>query len=281
MFTTPARMIDWYDKNQCHHNDVSGHDRSNGRIFKISYGEPEKASVDLAKLTDEQLVKLVPSSNEFMSRHARRLLMERYWNFMKEGGKKWNPADDDLSDPPKAAVRAIAHWSRIHSSLNDMIKTGATTAARLRAMWALAATPPFSSGPHWENFLNDKDEWVRAWAVQLGLEWAHDLKRPAPFAEKLADCAGRDPSPVVRLYLASACQHLSIEQRLPILEKLLAHAEDATDHNLPLMYWYATEAIAAQGPAKAVPLLGKAKIPQVREFITRRMAAASQQAANK
>ncbi len=32
-------MIDWYDKNQCHHNEVDAHDRTNGRIFKVSYGE--------------------------------------------------------------------------------------------------------------------------------------------------------------------------------------------------------------------------------------------------
>ena len=32
-------MIDWYDKNQCHHRDVNGHDRTNGRIFKVSYGD--------------------------------------------------------------------------------------------------------------------------------------------------------------------------------------------------------------------------------------------------
>ncbi len=33
-------MIDWYDKNQCHHNNVNGHDRTNGRIFKITFGKP-------------------------------------------------------------------------------------------------------------------------------------------------------------------------------------------------------------------------------------------------
>ena len=31
----------------------------------------------MAKLSDEQLVKLVPSKNEFMSRHARQILQER------------------------------------------------------------------------------------------------------------------------------------------------------------------------------------------------------------
>ena len=86
--------------------------------------------------------------------------------------------------------------------------------------------------------------------------------------------AREDKSPVVRLYLASACQRLEIDQRMPILEALLAHEEDANDHNLPLMYWYATEAVAAQGAGKAVPLLAKTKIPKVREYITKRMTAA-------
>jgi len=75
----------------------------------------------------------------------------------------------------------------------------------------------------------------------------------------------------VRLYLASACQRLTVAQRLPIVEALLAHAEDATDHNLPLMYWYATEPIVAADPAKGALLLAKAKIPLLREYITRRL----------
>ncbi|MEY2410373.1 MAG: hypothetical protein QOF48_3043, partial [Verrucomicrobiota bacterium] len=45
-------MIDWYDKNQCHLNNLDAHDRSNGRIFKISYGNPKAPAVDLAKLSD-------------------------------------------------------------------------------------------------------------------------------------------------------------------------------------------------------------------------------------
>jgi hypothetical protein len=102
-----------------------------------------------------------------------------------------------------------------------------------------------------------------------------------PVLARFAQMAKDDPSPVVRLYLASACQRLSIEERGTILSGLVSHGEDAKDHNLPLMYWYAAEPIAALGAAKAVPLLAQAKIPQVREFITKRMtAAAKQNAAN-
>ncbi len=49
-------LIDWYDKNQCHHNDVNGHDRTNGRVFKVTYGNEKKVARDLAKLSDQELV---------------------------------------------------------------------------------------------------------------------------------------------------------------------------------------------------------------------------------
>jgi len=70
-------------------------------------------------------------------------------------------------------------------------------------------------------------------------------------------------------------QRLPLDKRSEILSGLVAHAEDATDHNLPLMYWYAAEPVASQSPARAVALLGKSKIPKLREYITRRMAATS------
>ena len=84
--------------------------------------------------------------------------------------------------------------------------------------------------------------------------------------------AREDKSPLVRLYLASAMQRLPVAQRVPVLAALLAHAEDASDQNLPLMYWYATEPVVAADKKAAVQLLSVCKIPKVRQFITRRMA---------
>ena len=103
-----------------------------------------------------------------------------------------------------------------------------------------------------------------------------DRKPASDVLQEFARLALEDKSPVVRLYLASALQRLPLEQRGEILAGLLSHNEDATDHNLPLMYWYAAEPLVAESPARAVSLLGKTKIPRVREFITRRMAAASE-----
>ena len=95
-----------------------------------------------------------------------------------------------------------------------------------------------------------------------------------PLAE-LERLAGEDKSPVVRLYLASALQRIPVEQRWPTLDQLVAHAEDASDHNLPLMYWYAAEPCVASDPAKAVALLKQSRIPLLREFIARRLATSS------
>src|SRR5439155_19934513 len=47
---------DWCDTGECHNHVVV--DRSNGRIYKVVYGKPTSVKVDLASLSDEELVKL-------------------------------------------------------------------------------------------------------------------------------------------------------------------------------------------------------------------------------
>ena len=64
-----------------------------------------------------------------------------------------------------------------------------------------------------------------------------------------------------------------LDERRPIVEALIGHAEDVNDPNLPLMYWYALEPIVSADPVGNAALAAKAKIPRVREFIARRLAA--------
>ncbi|HAV62081.1 MAG TPA: dehydrogenase, partial [Verrucomicrobiales bacterium] len=70
-------LIDWYDANQCHHNRYDGHDRSNGRIYKVVYNNQRVTPVDFQALDDVDLAKLQSHRNEFKARHARRVLQER------------------------------------------------------------------------------------------------------------------------------------------------------------------------------------------------------------
>lgn len=250
-------VIDWYDRQQCHNQrDPNIHDRSNGRIYKISYGDKKGTPVDLATLSDGDLLKLQYSNNAWKGRHARRLLQERAFS-----GK--------FSEKIATEARAITEGRGSKELQFPTDEWAKSPQVRLRGLWALhgmAAVSAFDA----QKRLRDESDIVRAWTIQLLCE----DNTPSGFAEsEFVRLAKDDPSPLVRLYLASACQRLTVAQRLPIVEALLAHAEDATDHNLPLMYWYATEPIVAADPAKGALLLAKSKIPLLREYITRRLTA--------
>jgi putative membrane-bound dehydrogenase-like protein len=242
-------FIDWYDKNQCHHNNVDGHDRGNGRVYKVVYNGQKKTSVDLARESVDGLIGLVGSKNEWMSRHARRLLQER-----------------GVSESQRA-------------TLAGQVTGAATTPARLRALWAMHVAQPLTlreAGP----FLQHEDAWVRGWTLQLlgeGLPAAPAERWEGEGARNvmggLATMAREDASPVVRRYIASLLQRIPAKVRQEPLAALLAHAEDATDAHLPLLYWYAAEGVVVEDPDAAVELLKACRIPKVREFIARRLAA--------
>ena len=229
---------DWYDKVPCHQQREFT-DRTNGRIYKIVYEGVKPVSVDLAKSSDAELVQMQLNENDWYVRHARRILAER---------------------GPKPEVNA---------ALAKMLRENPDETRKLRALWALHGTQGLTESLALET-LKSPMEYVRAWTIQLVCEDG------APSAAELAEFAKMardDASSVVRLYLDSAAQRIAVAQRWPILTGLASHAEDAKDHNLPLMLWYAAEPAVAADIAKAAELLENCKIPKVQEFITRRMAA--------
>lgn len=249
-------MIDWYDKNQCHHGNVPGHDRTNGRIFKISYVgadtpqpvPPLEASLDLQRKTDLELVELQLDSNEWYVRHARRILSERN-------------AGIGVA-PPNAKITLPAL-----NTLTKLLLVDPEESHRLRSAWALHAVGRFVL-PLQLKALQDRSPHVRAWTIQLACETG---RPPEPLLAKFVELAANDPSPLVRLYLASACLRLPLPQRQRILQPLLAHAEDASDHNLPLLDWYAAESVASSDPQAGLDLISTTKIPLVRGFLVRRL----------
>ena len=238
-------FIDWYDRQQCHHKGVDVHDRTNGRIFKLSYGDAKPAKVDLRKLSSGALVLLLDGPNEWYTSHVLRILRER-------------GPDPDVPQQLLAKGLLKAGLTRRPAPLSD-----------LHALWAVHA----AGGPDhvfFETGLAENDPHVRAWAIQAAAE---DGTLGQAMLAKFRELAESDPSPVVRLYLASALQRLKLEQRWPILEALVAHSEDSDDHNLPLMYWYAAEPLAAADPARALRLAQGAKVPKLLPFTVRRVAA--------
>ncbi len=99
-----------------------------------------------------------------------------------------------------------------------------------------------------------------------------DRNPPATTSEKFAAMAAGDPSPLVRLFLASALQRMPLAARWAVVESLAKHAEDAEDPGLPLMIWYGTEPLVATDLARASKLAADSKIHLLRQSIARRMA---------
>lgn len=234
-------LTDWCDTGECH--DYKGVHRTSGRVYKIVYGDAKPAQqIDLAKLSDNELVALQNHKNDFFCRHARRLLQER-----AAAGKL-------EKDTAKA--------------LQDVFVSHPSLTRKLRALWCLHGIGALNANWLVEHF-DHGDEDVRTWAVRLlreyegGLEGAH---------EKLVALAQDDDSAMVRLEVASAMQRLPLEKRWDIATALVAHAEDAEDDNLPLMIWYGIEPAVAADKSRATKLLSATKMPTVRQFIARRIA---------
>ncbi|HUG66454.1 MAG TPA: PVC-type heme-binding CxxCH protein [Pirellulaceae bacterium] len=242
-----AWMIDWYDMQACHRPEVEMHDRSNGRIYKISYGDTNRRHelANLSVQSDDDLAAMVLQPNDWYVRHSRRMLQER------------------------AVQRSIS--ASAVSRLTDIATTNTDDTRRLRAAWALHVTNRLSDEVS-QQILADKSPYVRGWAVQLAMESADNQFSPA-LLEQFVAMADTDSSPVVRLYLASAAQNIPPAQRWSLLAALTSHAEDASDQNLPLLYWYAAEPLADLDTTQALSLAMSAgeSVPLVREFMLRRI----------
>jgi putative membrane-bound dehydrogenase-like protein len=243
-------LLDWYDKQACHHGDPRIWDRENGRIYKICYRGAKPVTVDLGKKSDRELVDLQLHKNEWFVRQARRLLQERAAN------KKL-----DADAPDALAKIAFEHKDETR---------------RLRGLWALHVVGGLTEERIFKA-LSDEGAYVRAWTVQLALENGNASET---LLKKLAALAVGDASPVVRLYLASALQRLPLDRRGDILHGLLSHAEDTSDVNLPLLDWYALEPLAESSPERALQLASEAKAsPSLLPFMVRRLASSAAPAA--
>jgi putative membrane-bound dehydrogenase-like protein len=246
-------LLDWYDKQACHNGNVDLWDRSNGRIYKISYrGTKPVTGLDLSKKSDKELVDLLLDKNEWYVRHAERILMERAEN------KK---LDKDT-----------------HEALAKIAFEHKDETRRLRGLWTLQVTGGLTEERILKG-LEDKGDYVRAWAIQLALEDRKPSQAVLQIVQTLAAC---DSSPVVQLYVASAAQRMPAD--VPI--RAYPHQFDRdfpNDPNLPLMYWYALEAHVSFWEKKDLDkvrdLFAEAGTPVLEGFMVRRIAAVDNPAA--
>ncbi len=249
-------LIDWTDTGECH--ERNGVSRTSGRIFKITHGNPKPVAMpDFARLSAGELVKWHTHPNEWFSRQARSELADR------------------------AAARG--HLGDTAERLRALFEQSADAVVKLRALWSLsvigAADDAFLKAQ-----LSSSDEHLRAWGIRLLTDaWPLDtLKsdRPAHQAEAaeaknlapvFAKLARDDSSALVRLVLASTLQRLPVEERAAVAHALVGHAQDAADHNLPLMVWYGLIPVADRDPTALVKVAASCELPLTRKYIARRL----------
>ncbi len=234
--------LDWHDADICGQETLN---KETGRVFRIAPKESlaqnwQGRYSDLTKLTDKQLVDLQLSPSDWHARRARVILQHR------------------------AAQKKIKKST--HKQLTEIFHHHANADYRLRAMWALHQTQGFSQDDLIKE-LDNTDEYIRAWSVQLLCE---DGSPDEKAIRKFISMAQQDTSPVVRLYLASQLSRVDDQARWKIIANLSRHSEDTEDHNLPKMIWFGLEPLVAANPEKALELAMNSKIPVLTNYVARR-----------
>jgi len=232
-------IIDWSDIQHCHNPRDEVWDRTNGRLYRVSWAATWRpAKVNLGARSDAELAALHLHRSEWHVRVARRVLQHR-------------AAQRTLEPIAVAALRRQAS------------NTADEASSQLRALWTLHATGNLDDALL-ASALGHTSETVRAWAVQLATERPGKLRLPA---EKLAVLARTDPSPAVRLAVASAIPALPVADRWAPAAALAARGEDAGDRFLPKMTWFALAPGAGGDLARALDLAAATPLREVADSI--------------
>ncbi|MBX2924669.1 MAG: hypothetical protein KF746_20880 [Chitinophagaceae bacterium] len=235
--TGSVYVIDWYDKNQCHSPNPDVHDKTMGRIFTIKHQDEKWVQVDLSKATDLELVNYQLHPNDWYVRQARLQLQQR-------GGN-----------------------AAVYTELKEILNENPDITRKLRALWALHVTKGISENELLALLKND-NEYLRSWSIQLLVE----NESPADgVLQAFSELAKSDTSAMVRLYVAAAMQRTTPTNRWEVLEALYQHREDSTDHNQPLMLWYAFEPLVSLDMNRAAAIAVKTKMPDLLKFTVQRL----------
>lgn len=220
-------VLDWYDRYHCYQDanrDPAGIDRLKGRLYRIRYKETPRAwGFDLAKESDDELIKRLHSPNVYYRDIAQRLLSERN-----------NP------EVRKALMRLIQD-------------EGAPRKARMHAVWALVSTG--SLEVYWHlALLNSKDPGIRAWGVRTAGNFG---KVPVVIREKVQRMAA-DESPDVKLQVAIAARKIEGVDALPVLAEVLSNSGE--DKLIPHVVWQNLHPLLEERASEFVPLVAKVKL---------------------
>ncbi|MDA1067283.1 MAG: c-type cytochrome [Verrucomicrobia bacterium] len=236
---------DWHDAQTCHHRDVEMWDKTNGRIFRVRYGDVNKVSIDLTQESDAALTDYLANSNAFYARQAQRILQER-------------------------AHSGSLDKSTIKLSLETLASENEPQTIRLRAIWTQWVCGLLDEADLLTQ-LKDNDPYIRAWSLQFLGESKSPLSK---MALSVVESLAKNESSLVTLrYVASLMQRIPLEQRWGIAEALLKQPDGYShDINLPYLLWYGMEPLVGEDPVRAMAMAEGTKWEKLKSFIFRRAA---------
>ncbi|MBE7493972.1 MAG: DUF1080 domain-containing protein [Verrucomicrobiaceae bacterium] len=251
-------VIDWTDTQHCHNPDDEKWDRSNGRIYRISWKETYKPvkvpkwypsewleqmlRIDGTLFSTGKIRELADIDSDWSARMARRVIWEA------------------IGGGPEPVRNMLAHMlaKTDHPSRDRDIK--------LTTLWI--ADDVFSNAAWMMEYmaekLKDEDDIIRSWTIQLATEEAGKSKLSS---ETLLKLAQTDPSPTVRLALASALPNLDAKTVWEVASALAMHGEDKDDRFLPKMIWFGLARVIEQDWARGLALAEKTPMPSLADSI--------------
>lgn len=236
-------IIDWVDRQHCHNPRGETWDRTNGRIYRVSWRETYKpVKVDLGAKSDLELAQLQTHKNRWYGRTARRILQERALK-----GRIEKPAKVRLDDFVKSGSDSEVLSALLALNNANELSAGASTAA-----------------------VRSRNDVIRAWEIRLT---AQQLIASVKSEDYFLWNGGgildseKENSLFVRLAQASLLPTFLVEKRLQIAESIARSASDTNDRFLPKMIWFGLAEAAAKDPARALKLADETKMPALADCI--------------
>ncbi|WP_141402517.1 PVC-type heme-binding CxxCH protein [Sediminicola luteus] len=230
---------DWYDTQHCHNRDTEIWNRSNGRIYRLSYQpnyKPRKA--DMGAATEAELFDYLSDSNEWFSRHSQHEIRQR---LAKNEFKNKEAFADKLE--PKVLDKKLE------------------LAQRFRYLVALYAVDGISVGSY-KKLLRDEQAVIRRQAIQFITEQAIGFSKQ--FNGEFLDMAANDPAADVRLMIASLTQN-RLDKALSeeIISTMIQDPRNTQDRFIPKMLWYGYAQFVAQKSSKELKEIMESAQPQI------------------
>lgn len=236
-------VVDWYDQRASHLDPRDNWDKTNGRVYRISYqGGRTAARYDLTKESADQLVARLTGPSAFFARQAREELLFRQ-------------IDDRTAESLKSGL----------------IDTQLAAESRLNLLWVIGSSGRLDDALAMR-LLSDPEPTLREWTIRFLGNGQH-LTRG--LADRLEELAEGEKSAAVRIQLAASCRRWPAGMMLPILDKLTSHDKDLTDTMIPLTLWWTVQDQFVKLPEIFMEWMGGSAVrqrPIVQETIFPRLA---------